>query len=111
MVARWHDGFDVVYAVRRTRKGESRFKRWTARLFYRTTQRLTKVAIPVDTGDFRLMSRRVVDALKMIRERHRFIRGLVSWVGYPANGDPIRSRRAFLGDEQVSGFAHVALCH
>ena len=83
MVARWQEGFDVVYAVRRTRKGESWFKRWTARLFYRTTQRLTKVAIPVDTGDFRLMSRRVVDALKMIRERHRFIRGLVSWVGYP----------------------------
>jgi dolichol-phosphate mannosyltransferase len=83
MVQRWLEGFDVVYAVRRKRKGESRFKIWTARLFYRTTQRLTKVAIPVDAGDFRLMSRRVVDALKVIRERHRFIRGLVSWVGFP----------------------------
>ncbi len=83
MVERWQAGFDVVYAVRRKRKGESRFKIWTARLFYRTTQRLTKVAIPVDAGDFRLMSRRVVDALKVIRERHRFIRGLVSWVGFP----------------------------
>ena len=83
MVERWLAGFDVVYAVRRKRKGESRFKIWTARLFYRTTQRLTKVAIPVDAGDFRLMSRRVVDALKVIRERHRFIRGLVSWVGFP----------------------------
>jgi glycosyltransferase involved in cell wall biosynthesis len=83
MVERWLSGFDVVYAVRRKRKGESRFKIWTARLFYRTTQRLTKVAIPVDAGDFRLMSRRVVDALKVIRERHRFIRGLVSWVGFP----------------------------
>jgi dolichol-phosphate mannosyltransferase len=71
-----------VYAVRRSRRGESPFKVWTARFFYRTTRRLTKVAIPVDTGDFRLMSRRVVDALKAIRERHRFIRGLVSWVGF-----------------------------
>ena len=83
MVERWQAGFDVVYAVRRSRRGESRFKLWTARLFYRTTQHMTKVAIPVDAGDFRLMSRRVVDALKAIRERHRFIRGLVSWVGYP----------------------------
>jgi len=82
MVERWRAGDDVVYAVRRNRKGESAFKIWTARMFYRTTQRLTKVAIPVDTGDFRLMSRRVVDALKAIRERHRFIRGLVAWVGY-----------------------------
>jgi glycosyltransferase involved in cell wall biosynthesis len=83
MVERWHAGFDVVYAVRRSRRGESRFKLWTARMFYRTTQHMTKVAIPVDAGDFRLMSRRVIDALKAIRERHRFIRGLVSWVGYP----------------------------
>jgi polyisoprenyl-phosphate glycosyltransferase len=83
MVERWHAGFDVVYAVRRSRRGESRFKLWTARMFYRTTQRMTKVSIPVDAGDFRLMSRRVVDALKAIRERHRFIRGLVSWVGFP----------------------------
>jgi glycosyltransferase involved in cell wall biosynthesis len=83
MVERWQAGFDVVYAVRRKRKGESKFKILTARLFYRTTRRLTKVSIPVDAGDFRLMSRRVVDALKSIRERHRFIRGLVSWVGFP----------------------------
>jgi dolichol-phosphate mannosyltransferase len=83
LVERWQAGFDVVYAVRRKRKGESAFKILTARLFYRTTRRLTKVSIPVDAGDFRLMSRRVVDALKAIRERHRFIRGLVSWVGYP----------------------------
>ena len=79
---RWREGYDVVYAVRRTRKGESAFKLFTARLFYRTIKRLTKVSIPVDTGDFRLMSRRVVDALKRSPERHRFLRGLVSWVGY-----------------------------
>ncbi len=75
-------GYDVVYAVRRTRKGESLFKQLTASLFYRTIRRLTRVSIPVDTGDFRLMSRRVVEALKRSPERHRFLRGLVSWVGY-----------------------------
>ena len=81
-VARWRAGYDVVYAVRRTRKGESPFKLFTARFFYRTIKRLTNVAIPVDTGDFRLMSRRVVEALRRSPERHRFLRGMVSWVGY-----------------------------
>jgi dolichol-phosphate mannosyltransferase len=81
-VERWKDGYDVVYAVRRTRKGESPFKLITARLFYRLIKRLTKVSIPVDTGDFRLMSRRVVEALRRSPERHRFLRGMVSWVGY-----------------------------
>jgi dolichol-phosphate mannosyltransferase len=79
---RWRAGYDVVYATRKTRKGESRFKLFTAALFYRTIRRLTNVSIPVDTGDFRLMSRRVVDALGLTREKHRFLRGLVSWVGY-----------------------------
>jgi len=83
---RWREGYDVVYAVRRTRKGEGTFKLLTARWFYRVVRRLTNVAIPVDTGDFRLMSRRVVEALKLTRERHRFLRGLVSWVGYPQIG-------------------------
>lgn len=81
-LARYRDGYDVVYAVRRTRKGESFFKLLTARLFYRIIKRLTKVSIPVDTGDFRLMSRRVVEALRRSPERHRFLRGMVSWVGY-----------------------------
>jgi dolichol-phosphate mannosyltransferase len=81
-VVKWREGFDVVYAVRRTRKGESPFKLFTARLFYRIIKRLTKVSIPVDTGDFRLMSRRVVEALRRSPERHRFLRGMVSWVGY-----------------------------
>ena len=83
---RWREGYDVVYAVRRSRKGEGAFKLITARAFYRIVRRLTNVAIPVDTGDFRLMSRRVVEALKQTRERHRFLRGLVSWVGYPQIG-------------------------
>ncbi len=85
-VEKWREGYDVVYATRRERRGESAFKVFTARLFYRVTERLTSVAIPVDTGDFRLMSRRVVDALKRSRERHRFLRGLVSWIGYKQIG-------------------------
>lgn len=97
MVQRWQEGFDVVYAVRRNRAGESKFKLLTARWFYRITRRLTKVSIPVDAGDFRLMSRRVVDALKTIRERHRFIRGLVSWVGFPQSAVEYDRERRFSG--------------
>lgn len=85
-IERWRAGYDVVYAVRRTRKGESAFKLFTAAMFYRIIKRLTNVSIPVDTGDFRLMSRRVVEALKRSHERHRFLRGMVSWVGYNQTG-------------------------
>lgn len=81
-VRKWRQGYDVVYAVRRARPGESRFKLLTARAFYRIIKRLTKIAIPMDTGDFRLMSRRVVEALRRSTERHRFLRGMVSWVGF-----------------------------
>jgi dolichol-phosphate mannosyltransferase len=85
-VERWRAGYDVVYAIRKSRKGESSFKLFTANVFYRTIKRLTKVSIPVDTGDFRLMSRRVVEALRRLPERHRFLRGMVSWVGYRQTG-------------------------
>jgi dolichol-phosphate mannosyltransferase len=85
-VAKWREGYDVVYATRRVRHGEGFFKLLSARFFYRLIRRLTNVAIPVDTGDFRLMSRRVVDALGKTRERHRFLRGLVSWVGFRQTG-------------------------
>ncbi len=81
-LAKWRQGYDVVYAVRRARPGESRFKLLTARAFYRIIKRLTKISIPVDAGDFRLMSRRVVDALRRSPERNRFLRGMVSWVGF-----------------------------
>lgn len=81
-LTKWREGYDVVYATRRARKGEGFFKLLTARLFYRTIRRMTNVSIPVDTGDFRLLSRRVVDALGQTREKHRFLRGLVSWVGF-----------------------------
>ncbi|HZV77369.1 MAG TPA: glycosyltransferase family 2 protein [Candidatus Babeliales bacterium] len=79
---KWRSGYDVVYAVRRTRPGESPFKLLTARAFYRIIKRLTKIEIPMDAGDFRLMSRRVVDALRRAPERNRFLRGMVSWVGF-----------------------------
>ena len=86
MIERWHAGHDVVYAVRSEREGESRFKKLTARLFYRLICRITEMDIPLDTGDFRLMDRKVVDALKAMRERNRFIRGMTSWVGFRQTG-------------------------
>jgi len=82
MVEKWHEGYDVVYGQRRTRDGEKFLKLFTAKLFYRLLKRITKVNIPIDTGDFRLMDRKVVEAMKQLRESHRFIRGLVSWTGF-----------------------------
>ncbi len=79
---RFKEGFDVVYAQRRTREGETWFKKMTAKVFYRLIRRMTTIDIPVDTGDFRLMSRRVVEDLKRLQEHSRFVRGLVTWIGY-----------------------------
>jgi dolichol-phosphate mannosyltransferase len=79
---KYRQGFDVVYAQRRQRDGETWFKRTTARLFYRLMRRMSSIDIPLDTGDFRLMSRRVVDDMKRLQEQSRFVRGLVTWVGY-----------------------------
>ena len=82
MAKKWREGYEVVYAVRSEREGESWFKLWTASLFYRLIYRITDVKIPLDTGDFRLMDRKVVDVLKSMRERHRFPRGMSAWVGF-----------------------------
>ena len=79
---KWIDGYDVVYAVRKERDGETWFKKFTAETFYKLLNRFTDGRIPADTGDFRLMDRRVVNSLLTIQEKHRFVRGLVSWVGY-----------------------------
>jgi glycosyltransferase involved in cell wall biosynthesis len=81
-IAQWRAGYDVVYGQRIVREGETAIKKLTAFLFYRVMRKLTRVNIPEDTGDFRLMSRRVVDALKSCREQHRFMKGLFSWVGF-----------------------------
>lgn len=85
-IEKWREGFEVVYAVRRHRVGESAFKLGTAKLFYRIIRRITNIDIPVDTGDFRLMDRKAVDALLRLTERHRFVRGMVSWVGFRQAG-------------------------
>lgn len=82
MIARWKDGYDVVYARRLERRGETRFKKWTASIFYRLLRASTEIPIPVDTGDFRLMDRKVCEELKRLPEKNRFVRGLVSWVGF-----------------------------
>lgn len=84
LVAAWQAGFDMVYAQRRARAGESWAKRTTATLFYRLMQRVGRVQIPRDVGDFRLMSRRVVDAVLQLREHHRFMKGVFAWVGFPS---------------------------
>ena len=83
MIAQYQAGYDVVYGQRLRRQGESKFKLVTAWLFYRLMRGLVYDALPVDTGDFRLISRRCLDALKALRETHRFLRGMVAWVGYP----------------------------
>ena len=83
MVALWREGFEVVYGQREEREGETWFKLATAKLFYRILRGITNVEIPVDTGDFRLMGPRAVEAFRALPERNRFIRGLVSWIGFP----------------------------
>jgi glycosyltransferase involved in cell wall biosynthesis len=86
MAEKWKEGYEVVFAVRKEREGESWFKLWTASLFYRIIYRITDVKIPLDTGDFRLMDRKVVNVLKQMRERHRFPRGMSAWVGFKQIG-------------------------
>ncbi|MGQ9834264.1 MAG: glycosyltransferase family 2 protein [Candidatus Villigracilaceae bacterium] len=86
LARKWKEGYEVVYAVRTEREGETWFKKATAALFYRIIFRITDVKIPLDTGDFRLIDRKVVDVMKQMRERHRFLRGMASWVGFKQIG-------------------------
>jgi len=86
LIEKWKEGYEVVYAVRTEREGESWFKLWTASLFYRLIYRITDVKIPLDTGDFRLMDRKVVNVINTMRERHRFPRGMSAWVGFKQIG-------------------------
>jgi len=90
LIAKWREGYEVVYAIRAEREGETWFKKTTAALFYRIVRGITDVKIPVDTGDFRLMDRKVVDVLKTMRERHRFPRGMSAWVGFRQIGVPYK---------------------
>ena len=82
MLERWRDGYQVVYGLRAKRAGETTFKRWTAKAFYRLINRLSEIEIPLDVGDFRLLDRKVVDTLLAMPERDRFLRGMVSWIGF-----------------------------
>jgi dolichol-phosphate mannosyltransferase len=90
LLAKWHEGYDVVYAVREHREGETRFKRGTAKLFYRLMKRMSQVDIPEDAGDFRLLSRRAADAVRRMPERARYLRGMTSWIGFRQTGVPYR---------------------
>lgn len=98
MIERWQAGYQVVYAVRQERKGESWFKLMTAKVFYRLIYRITDVNIPLDTGDFRLMDRLVVDALQSMREHNRFIRGMTSWIGFKQTGVSYVREERFAGE-------------
>ena len=82
LIAKWKEGYDVVYARRLSRAGESRFKRATAHLFYRMLSRMSSVGIPADVGDFRLIDRKVLDALRQMPEQDRFVRGMIAWLGF-----------------------------
>ena len=86
LIDKWKEGFDVVYAVRAERRGESIWKRASAKLFYRLIRRIADINIPLDTGDFRLMDERVAQVLRQMREHRRFIRGMTSWVGFKQTG-------------------------
>ncbi|HEY0828888.1 MAG TPA: glycosyltransferase family 2 protein [Bacilli bacterium] len=94
MIAKWKEGFDVVYGKRLERKGETLFKKMTSKMYYRLLKSMTSVDIPLDTGDFRLIDRKVCDVMKGLKEKNRYVRGLVSWVGFRQTGvDYIREER------------------
>ncbi len=122
LIARWRDGAEVVYAQRAARRGETRFKLLTAALFYRLIARITSVNIPRDTGDFRLLDRRVVDALVAMREHHRFMRGLSVWVGFRQEAVQYERHERFAGTtkyplskmirfslDAITSFSHLPL--
>lgn len=100
LAARWREGFDVVYAVRDVRAGETRLKRATAAAFYRAFNRISEVKVPVDVGDFRLVDRRVLDVFSQMRESNRFVRGMFSWVGLRQTGVLYRREERFAGDSK-----------
>ena len=122
LIAKWREGYQVVYAVRSKREGESLFKLFTAAVFYRLIQRITDVNIPMDAGDFRLMDRSVVNVLNSMRERHRFLRGMSVWVGFKQIGVeyeraarlsgetkyPLRKMIKFASDA-ITGFSYFPL--
>jgi dolichol-phosphate mannosyltransferase len=122
MIEKWREGYEVVYGVRTDREGESWFKLVTASLFYRLIYRITDVKIPLDTGDFRLLDRKVVDVMNQMRERHRFLRGMSSWIGFRQTGVEYRRAARFAGEtkyplrkmmrfasDAITGFSYLPL--
>lgn len=122
MIAKWREGYEVVYAVRSEREGESFFKKITASLFYRLIFRITDVKIPLDTGDFRLMDRKVVNVMNSMREHHRFLRGMSAWVGFKQIGVTYKRAARLSGETKyplkkmmklaltaITGFSYVPL--
>jgi len=122
LIAQWRDGYEVVYAIRTEREGETWFKLFTASLFYRLIYRITDVDIPLDTGDFRLLDRKVVNVLNKMRERHRFLRGMSVWVGFRQTGVPYKRAARFAGEtkyplkkmvkfagDAITGFSYLPL--
>ena len=98
MLEKWKEGYDVVYGQRLAREGETFFKKLTAKVFYRFLRKMTDVEIPVDTGDFRLIDRKVADALKLVNERNRYIRGIISWLGFKQIGVEFNRDKRFAGE-------------
>lgn len=122
LIAKWREGFEVVYAVRTEREGETWFKTFTASLFYRLIYRITEVKIPLDTGDFRLMDRKVVNVMNSMREKHRFLRGMSAWVGFKQVGVGYKRAARFTGSTKypfrkmfrlalnaITGFSYLPL--
>ena len=98
LIEKWKEGYEVVYATRISREGETWFKLFTASLFYKLIYKITDVDIPPDTGDFRLLDRKVVNVLKQMRERHRFLRGMSVWVGFKQIGVPYKRAPRYAGE-------------
>ena len=98
LIAKWKQGYQVVYAVRSEREGETWFKKVSASAFYRLIFRITDVKIPLDTGDFRLIDRKVIDVMKKMGERHRFLRGMASWIGFKQIGVSYKRAARFAGE-------------
>jgi dolichol-phosphate mannosyltransferase len=102
LARKWREGYEVVYAQRRSRRGESYFKRFSASIYYRLMVHLTKVEIPVDAGDFRLIGGSALVALRSMREKHRYVRGMVSWVGFRQTGVPYTRKERFAGETKYT---------
>ncbi|HNY93751.1 MAG TPA: glycosyltransferase family 2 protein, partial [Flexilinea sp.] len=122
LIEKWKEGYEVVYAVRTGREGESWFKKETASVFYRLIYKITDVKIPLDAGDFRLLDRKVLDVMNSMREKHRFLRGMSAWVGYKQIGVPYQRAPRYAGKTKyplkkmillawnaITGFSYVPL--